>query len=315
MRIIRAGSDATAARRGPAALRRVMLWALLLPLLLAGLTGCTAIRLGYNNGPFLAWWWVDGYADFNREQSPHVRAAIDRWFEWHRGTQLAEYLPLLQAWQQAAGGPITAEQACRWAAEMREKLAPATERAVLLGADLLPRMGPANWQAMERRYVKANDEMREEFIQADRTERLEASVERAIKRMETLYGRLDEPQVKIVREQVLASPFDPEGWLQERIRRQRDTVATLRRLAAEPRAEARVAGLRALAARSDKSEDPGYRAYQQRLEAYNCEFIARVHNATTPRQRSKAREVLKGWEEDLKALIAGTPAGGPGSSP
>jgi hypothetical protein len=300
---------------GATKVRIIRVWVWLGLLLALGLAGCTALRLGYNNGPFLAWWWVDGYADFNREQSPHVRGAIDRWFEWHRGTQLAEYLPLLQAWQRAAPGPLTAEQACRWAAEMRGKLAPATERAIGLGAELLPRMGAANFQAIERRYAKVNDEMREEFLQPDPTERMEASVERAIKRLETLYGRLDEPQRKTVRDEVLASPFDPERWQQERLRRQRDTVATLRRLAGEPRAEVRIAGLRALAQRSDVAEDPGYRAYQLKLEAYNCEFIARVHNATTPRQRSRARDTLKGWEDDLRALIAtpatGTPAAGP----
>jgi hypothetical protein len=277
-------------------------------LLALALAGCTALRLGYNNGPFLAWWWIDGYADFNREQSPHVRGAIDRWFEWHRATQLTEYLPLLVAWQQAAPQPLSAEQACRWSAEMRNKLTPATDQAMLLGVDVLPRMSAANFTAMERRYAKANDEMREEYLQSDRNERMEASVERAVKRMETLYGRLDEPQRKVIREQVLASPFDADGWLRERIRRQRDTLTTLKKLAAEPRAEARLAGLRALAMRNELAEDPAYRAYQVKLEAYNCEFIARVHNATTARQRQKAREALKGWEEDLRSLIAGPPS-------
>jgi hypothetical protein len=269
--------------------------------------GCTALRLGYNNGPFLAWWWIDGYADFNREQSPHVRGAIDRWFEWHRGTQLAEYLPLLLAWQQAAPNALTAEQACRWSAEMRTKLAPSTDQAMLLGVEILPRMTAANFAAIERRYAKVNDEMREEYLQADRNERMEASVERAVKRMETLYGRLDEPQRKAIREQVLASPFDADGWQRERIRRQRDTVATLKKLSTEPRAEARLAGLRALAARNEIADDPGYRAYQLKLESYNCEFMARVHNSTTPRQRQKAREALKGWEDDLRALMASQP--------
>ncbi|MCE2916562.1 MAG: DUF6279 family lipoprotein [Rubrivivax sp.] len=298
-------------------LRRI-LPRLALAVALFALTGCTALRLGYNNGPLLAWWWIDGYADFNREQAPQVRGAIDRWFDWHRSTQLPEYLPLLQAWQQASPRDLTPEQACRWAADMRVKIAPSSEQALQLGAEILPRMGSANWLALERKYVKNNDEMREEFLQTDKSARMEASIERAVKRFETLYGRLDEPQRRAIREQVLESPFDPEGWLQERARRQRDTLATLKRLSAEPRAEARVAGLRLLAGRSERADDPAYRAYQQKLEAYNCNFMAKVHNSTTPRQRAKARDTLKGWEDDLRALIASQPpaaAGNPATSP
>ena len=40
------------------------------------LTGCSALRLGYNNGPQLAWWWLDGYVDFSTEQTPAAKAAI-----------------------------------------------------------------------------------------------------------------------------------------------------------------------------------------------------------------------------------------------
>ena len=68
--------------------------------------------------------------------------------------------------------------------------------------------------------------------------------------------------------------------------------------------DARVAALRALLARTERSPDPEYRAYQVKLTQYNCGFAAQIHNATTVDQRQKARERLKGWEEDLRALVA-----------
>jgi hypothetical protein len=80
-------------------------------------------------------------------------------------------------------------------------------------------------------------------------------------------------------------------------------LATLRRLAAEKAdADQRLAAMRALLAHTESSPDPVYRAYQQRLGAYNCAFAARLHNATTPAQRQRALETLKGWEEDLRSL-------------
>lgn len=38
--------------------------------LLVSLSGCSMVRLSYDQGPRLAWWWLDGYVDFSREQKP-----------------------------------------------------------------------------------------------------------------------------------------------------------------------------------------------------------------------------------------------------
>ncbi len=32
---------------------------------LAGLSACSAIKIGYNNLPELSYWWLDGYVDFD----------------------------------------------------------------------------------------------------------------------------------------------------------------------------------------------------------------------------------------------------------
>ncbi|MBI5721800.1 MAG: hypothetical protein HZC37_29355 [Burkholderiales bacterium] len=290
--------------------------AALLALLLGG---CSALRVAYNTGPQLAWWWLDGYADFSREQAPQVKASIDRWFEWHRQTQLPGYAALLATAQPRIGEPLTPVAACQWNNRIADTLAPAVDRALEHAADVVPGLGEAQLRHMQQRYAKNIDEMRGEYLQADPAERLAASVKRTLTRAEQIYGRLDDAQRKVIAEGVAASPFDPQGWMEERKRRQRDTLATLRRLLAE-RADRdqRVAALRALAERSQRSPDPAYRAYQQRLTDYNCAFVARLHNATTTVQRQRARDNLKEWEEDLRAVINGagvaTGAGDPAAA-
>jgi hypothetical protein len=273
------------------------------PLLLAG---CSALRVAYNTGPQLAWWWLDSYLDFSRDHAPQVKTAIERWFDWHRQTQLPAYAALLAAVQAQVAEPLTAAAACQWNQRLADALAPAAARGIEQAAELVPGLGEAQLRHLEQRYEKNLDEMRREYLQSDAVERREASVKRAVERAEQLYGRLDEPQRKVVADGVTASPFDPQGWMEERRRRQRDTVNTLRRLLAE-RADRdqRLAALRALADRSQRSPEPAYRAYQQRLTDYNCAFAARIHNATTPAQRQRARATLKGWEEDLRAVMAG----------
>ena len=279
----------------------------LILLLTPWMAGCSAIRLGYANGPQLAWWWLDGYIDFSRDQTPAARQAIDRWFEWHRGTQLADYAALLASTQTPILEPTTAAQACRWQDRIRDRLEPAIERAILEFADLLPGLGEAQFKHLEQTYAKRNDDMRSNFLQPDLEARHKEAVKRSVERAEQLYGSLEAPQLRVISAGVAASPFDPQAWITERQQRQQDTLQTLRRLVAE-RADrdTRLAALRALAARTERSPDPAYRAYQIKLASYNCDLAARIHNATTLAQRQAARDLLKGWEEDLRALAAPT---------
>jgi hypothetical protein len=282
--------------------------AVIIGALLVLMAGCSAVRLGYSNGPTLAWWWLDGYVDFSREQSSRAKQAIDRWFEWHRSTQLTGYANLLATAQTEVLEPTTAAKACRWQRLGRDALEPALERALQEAADLVPGLGEAQWQHLEVRFAKSNAELRKDFLQPDADERTKASVKRVLERAEMLYGDFDTAQRKAVAAGVVASPFDPQAWVTERERRQRETVQTLRRLGAQ-RADRDtiLAALRVLADRAERSPDPTYRAYQLRLADYNCAFAAQVHNATTPAQRQAARERLKGWEDDLRSLAAGLP--------
>ena len=277
-------------------------------LLLPALSGCSALRLGYANGPQLAWWWIDGYFDFSREQAPQVKQALDKWFDWHRNSQLPEYVTLLASARQQLLEPATPASVCRLQDRVREQLEPALARAVGDFADIVPGLGDSQFKHLEQKYAKLIDEMRANFLQADAAERQRESLKRALERAERVYGKLDDAQLRVISAGVAASPFNPELWLLERQRRQRDTQQVLRRLVAERSdRDQRIAALRALVQRTERSPNPEYRAYQIKLSDYNCALAAQIHNATTPAQRQKARDNVKGWEDDLKSLIA--PAG------
>ena len=276
------------------------------------LGGCSSVRLAYGNGPQLAWWWLDSYVDFSTEQAPRVKEGIANLFDWHRSSQLPAYATLLVTAQRQVLEATTPELACRWQTQVRELLEPTLQRALVLAAEQSPGLGEAQFKHMEQRYAKGMAEMRADFLQPDLAERQEKSVERAVERAERLYGRLAPVQLQMLRDGVQASPFDAALWLQERQRRQREVLGTLRRLAADKAdANQRLAAMRALAAQTEVSLNPTYRAYQLKLTDYNCALAARIHNAAPPAQRKQARETLKGWEEDLRALMARATATAP----
>lgn len=268
------------------------------------LSACSGIRLAYNNAPQLSWWWLDGYVDFSREQSGPARQAVDRWFEWHRPSQLPAYAKLLTLAQGQILQNITAEEACAWNNRARELLDPALQRAAVEFAPLVPGLGETQFKHLQERYLKGNDEMREEFLQPDTAARKREAVRRTVERVQRAYGDLEEAQLQVIRSGLADSPFNPEQWLAQRERRQQQILRTLRQIQAAKLSEERtVAALRTLLASNERSSDPAYRSYQLKLTDYNCAFAARVHNSTTLAQRTVAQARLKGWEEDLQALI------------
>jgi len=285
-----------------------------LAVVLLALAGCSMVRLAYDQAPNLVYWWIDGYVDVSGEQTPWLRDAIDGWFAWHRRSQLPEYAALLARAQREVLEPTTAARMCAWSAEIERRVDLALEAAVAPAAELTLTLTPEQLQHVERRMGKDNEEARADFLQADAAERQAASLKRTLGRFEMLYGRLDAAQRERLATMLAASTFDPERWLAERRARQRETLQALAMVSTAARnggdrdallrqAEAAV---RMVVERSMRSPRPEYRAYQQRLKHDNCLLAANMHNAMTPAQRQAARAKLKGWEDDVRSLMATT---------
>ena len=74
------------------------------------LAACSSLRLAYNNGDTLLYWWLDAYVDFDSEQKSEVKQDIGEFFRWHRKTQLQDYVQFLQkAQRQLRGSPTQAD--------------------------------------------------------------------------------------------------------------------------------------------------------------------------------------------------------------
>lgn len=280
---------------------------IIVALLLAAalMAGCSAVRFGYNQGPELLYWWLDGYADFDDAQTRLVRERLAQWFAWHRRTQLPDYAALLARMQADVLADTTPDRVCRFWVEIRQRGELAAEQALPAAAELIVTLKPAQLQHIERRYARVNDEFRRDFLDKDPARRLERAVERTVERAEFVYGTLDERQRALVARMVATSPFDADGWYAERLVRQQEALQMMRRLSNPPAdRDAAAATLRVYGERMARSPREAYRRYQERLENYNCAFAATLHNATTPAQRQAAAAKFKGWEADLRILAA-----------
>lgn len=269
------------------------------------LAGCgSVLRIGYGQGPTLAYWWLDGYVDVSAEQTPRLRDGLDQWFEWHRRVELPLYANLLARAQREVMEPLAPQAMCAWRDEAQRRLDAGIEQAALPLAALIVTLTPEQLRHMERKLAKDGAELRADYAQADRAERARASFKRTLERYENLYGKLDESQRARLAQLLAASPFDADRWLAERDRRNADMMRTLASVAATGDVTQAQAAVRVLAERALRSPRADYRGYQERLTQENCVLAAAMHNLTTTAQRQYARNKLKGWEDDLRVLAS-----------
>lgn len=200
----------------------------------------------------------------------------------------------------------TPQQVCAWSDTLRQRLSTSLHQALALAAPLLPQLGTPQIEHVQRKLANSNDKFRDEYLQQDAAERLAASIERATQRAEMLYGPLDARQRQMLAGAVAESPFDAQLWLGEHLAMQAEMLQTLRDVqgSAPQAVQARLGVLEV----RWLNPPSGYAAYQQRLNAYNCEVASRLHNSTSQAQRRHARERLTGWEEDLRVLAAAPPS-------
>ena len=271
--------------------------------LAALLSACSAVKIGYNQAPALVYWYLDGYADFTDAQSLQLKADLNRLQAWHRQTQLPAYADLLHKLQPLMLASITPAQACTVVLDVRSKLTTVSGQSEPALAALVVSLQPDQLLHMQRKFSRGNADYRKEFIDAPpaaiRTKRYEQAVSRA----EMLYGPLESQQLRRIGQLVDQSGFNAALAYAERLRRQQDTLQTLRTLTPGNAAAARVE-LRALIERSMESPDTAYRAYFEKITLQGCRAIAELHDTTSPAQRQKALRVLKGYEQDFRALAS-----------
>lgn len=271
--------------------------------LLVALAGCSAIKLGYNNLPELAWWWLDGYMDFNDAQRTPVKDELARLHQWHRANELPRYAELLARIERMAAGDVTSEQVCKLADEGRVRFLALAEQSETAIASVAPTLTADQLRHLAQCYERNDQDFRRDWVDPPLAERRDKHFKQFLERMEDTYGRLDDAQRAVLRQRIEASRFDPAQVLSEMRRRHADTLQTLRQLrggASGPQARLQV---KALVDRGQSPPDAAARRYREAITEDNCALVATVHNATTPAQRQSAVRRLRAYQRDLADLV------------
>ena len=285
-------------------LLRHIIGVLLAALITLGLTGCSAVKLSYQNAPELIYWWLDSYLDINDTQARPLRAELQALQAWHRQQELPFYLGALEQMQRMAPSAASPAQVCSLIDGLRPRLQALLDRVEPGTSTLVPTLTAAQLAHLSRQFDKRSQKWREQWLSGTPEERQASRLKRLIERAESFYGRLEDVQVSVLRASVSGSAFDANLSYRESQRRYQDTLQTLRQLqgAGLTGTEVRTQ-VHALLARSLRSPEADYRNYLQGLDQENCETLAALHNSTSAPQRRQLAETLKDYASDVRALM------------
>lgn len=288
--------------------RRVAAWLALL--VLVPLVGCSAMKLGYQQGDRLVYWWVDRHVDVSAAQDPPTREAIARFFAWHRRTQLPEIAAVLARVRNEVQQPVSEETVRLAQADLQRLTRQAYDNAIPDLADLMLTLSPAQIDHMQAKFAESNAKYRRQYLRGDAQARESARFDKIMDYARLVYGRFSGEQETAIRAAMGPLMEQAEWRYAERERRQQEWLALARQVQATrpPKAEL-MAMLRRFA---DHWVKPPDRDSAEHYEARNRAAVAltaTIANLTTPEQKAHAAKRFQGWIDDTHALIHEKPAG------
>lgn len=266
--------------------------------------GCSSVRFSYNNGDTLLYWWLNAYVDIDSDQSAWVKRDIDELFQWHRQTQLKDYVQLLQNGQRQLAGNMTQADLLAIYRDVRVRSEKLALKTVPDLAELARSLKPEQIQNLQEKFESNNEKYRKKFMRGDLEDRQRVRYKKAMEQFNLWFGDFSREQEAILRKASDARPLDNDTWLAERMRRQQMILALMRKVHDEKLSkeatQAAIQGLmRDIFTRMDSPERKAF--YDAQVDG-NTKMILTAIKIATPKQKAHAQKRMQGWIDDLNTL-------------
>ncbi len=273
--------------------------------ILALLSGCSAVRLGYDQAEPVLRWWADRHLDLSASQSRWLKDELRQFHVWHRQVELPAYADLVAVVARQSAGDIAAAQVCENIDSAATRLDVLLRQATPLLAGLARQLDAAQLQSLRRRFSEEDREWRDKWLDVPREKRTRQRVDDWIERAESYYGRLNREQREFILQAVLRSSWDPQlSWERRQIRQQQILVTLEKIIRQKPSQSEAESDIQGLIERSMRPDDPRMVAMQRAVQQEACANLAGLHQITSAEQRARARDKLTSYERDFRQLAA-----------
>ncbi len=284
--------------------QRFRTWCLIA--LMVVVAGCSSIKLAYNQGDTLLYWWMNAYLDLDSEQSEEVKEDIDKLFLWHRKTQLKDYVQILTKAKGQLAGNMTQADLLGDYQDIKTRAEVLALKALPELTDLALTIKPDQLAQMEKKFNKNNETYRKKFMRGDVEERQKNRYKKSMEQLELWFGNFSDEQEAVLRKASDARPLDNETWLAERMRRQQNILTVLRKVERENLSKEAAAPLMKGLVRDmfDRLESPERKAFYDAYIDGTTRFMMTAISIATPAQKAHAQKRMQGWIDDFNTLAA-----------
>ncbi len=283
-------------------------------LIMAGLSGCSALREGYNNLDTLAMWWVTRMVSLDDAQKAQLRTGMQRVIAWHRRHELPEWSAMIADARRATSDALSEDELHALDARLSASLFRTLQVAAAELGPVLRSLSDAQWQELERSIDKQGAEAAKRWrasddrVRAERAKGFERSLERWV-------GDVDRSQRAQIAAMAQSWPLDRAASLRAAEQRRADIKQALRTLA---RADLSIEQARAPLLRTlersrvrDKEVSNHEGDHALALRAAVMRSVVQFINAPGPAgeaQRQQMHRRWQVWQRDIDRLRADGPA-------
>jgi len=273
------------------------------------LGACSSTTFVYNRLDFLLPWYLDDYAELNREQDQYLDELLAPFLTWHRAEELPRYIEIIDQIESSLDQPLAAEDVAVISAEFETAWFRLEGEALDWLLDLGAKLSDQQVASFMAELWDQQRKYEEKYLERSEEEFHKDSYESFLDSMQDYLGRLDKEQSALLRDASDGLLRSDRTWLQERAAWLEKLGMLMQR---EPDWQQRTR--EAIAARNE-NVSPEYLSIFSHNLALIHGAVAATLNSRSDKQDRRLRKALSDLREDLETLIAqGKKAGSPAAA-
>jgi hypothetical protein len=262
------------------------------------LSACSSTTFVYNRLDFILPWYLDDYAELDREQEKYLDGLLSPFLAWHRSVELPRYVKVLEDIEVSLDQPLTADVVAAISIEFENAWFRLEGEALDWLLDLGAKLSDEQIQGFLAELQEQQQEYEEKYLTRSDEEFHDESYDNLQDTMQDYLGRLNRAQRDLLRDTGNGLLRSDRTWLSERAAWLEKLTVLLER---EPGWQQRVR--EAIAARNENVSPEYLRIYEHNLRLIHS-AIAELLNSRTEKQDRRLRRKLSELREDLETLIA-----------
>lgn len=272
------------------------------------LTGCSSVKLTYNQLDWLVPVYVAGYVDLDEAQTARLKTHVAQLLEWHCASQLHEYA----LWLRTVGGDFQAHRVSyrrleRHHDQLQRYWRTIAARTAPRLTELLHSASDDQVDALFASLAAENAEFRQDYVDRPAHELRKKYAKKMRKRLKRWLGRLTPEQKTAITAWSRQVTRAQAERLQMRLRWQAVLQDALRERGDKARLEEQI---RVLFVHPERLWSNAYREQQRTYHQSVLQLLEDISTMLTDTQREHLRERTTRWADDLEALACSDAEGG-----